>query len=94
MECGCSIALGFLSYGVLFHVCISLGRDLRERERKGGISTDWWDASWMLSLPSVLRIVLLAPASRVLAEESPSILVECLLFDRKRLVRLEVLGIK
>jgi hypothetical protein len=36
------------------------------------MSTDWWDASWMLSLPSVVRIALLAPASRVLAEESPS----------------------
>jgi len=33
----------------------------------------------MLSLPSALRIALLAPASRVLAEESPSILVDCLI---------------
>jgi hypothetical protein len=33
----------------------------------------------MLSLPSALWIALLAPASRVLAEESPSIFVDCLI---------------
>ncbi len=55
--------------------------------KEGGKSTDWWDASWMLSLPSVLRIALLAPASRVLAEESPSILVVVLM--EIKLVRFE-----
>jgi hypothetical protein len=72
----------FCPYGVLYHVCISLGvRRGFEREgegEEGRISTDWWDASWMLSLPSVLRIALLVPTSRVLAE-SPSILGDCLI---------------
>lgn len=52
-----------------------------EREREGrrigdgeGVNTVWCELSWIASLPSTLRIALLAPWSKVFAVASPSIL--------------------
>jgi len=55
------------------HVSWGLEGDGQGKEKEGG--TDWWEDSWMLSLPSVFLRAELAPLSRVFAVASPSILM-------------------